>query len=73
MPPLDERPPQGDRRKRVAGVTERDEQEAPRLGLTTASQVFSQTSSASSRTIRTRAAGSTAIGVQISVPTPASR
>lgn len=60
-----ERSAERDRRESVAGVAERREQEALGLGA--------QIISASSRTIRTRAAGSADIGVRIIVPTPASR
>ena len=60
-----QRPPERDRRERVAGVAERGEQEAPRGAA--------QTSSARSRIMRLRSSGSNASGVQISVPTPASR
>ena len=55
-----------DRREDMPGGPEGGEEEAP-------PQRFAQTSSASSRIIFTRASGSKAIGVVMSVPTPASR
>ena len=51
--------------KGVARVAEGGEEEAPAL--------LAQSSSGSSRMIRLRSSGSTAIGVVMSVPTPASR
>ncbi len=59
-----QRPPEGDGRERVAGVAEGGEQD---------SQPGAQTSSASSRMIRERDSASNAIGVTMSVPTPAWR
>ena len=58
---------QRDRREGVARVAEGGEEvAAPRRGA-------AQTSSASSRIIALRGSGSTATGVVMSVPTPASR
>ena len=60
-----QRGPEGDGGKRVAGVAECRQQEAPRRGR--------QISSASSRIMRLRASGSKAMGEHTRVPTPASR
>ena len=65
MPARRELAAQRDRREGVARVPEGGEEEAAPLGA--------QTISASSRTMRLRSSGSNAIGVVMSVPTPASR
>ena len=59
-----QRPPERDGREGVAGVAEGGEEDA---------QLRAQTSSATSRTMRRRESASKAIGMTMSVPTPASR
>ena len=59
-----QRAPQRDRGERVPGIAEGGEQEAPPPA---------QRSSASSRRMRKRLSKSNAIGVIMSVPTPAAR
>jgi hypothetical protein len=61
---LDQRPAERDGREGMPGIAEGGKQKAPRR--------LCQTISARSRIMRLRASGSNAIGVQISVPTPAS-
>lgn len=70
-----QRPPEGDGRKRVAGVPKGGEQEAAGRPGTGRSRraVAAQTSSASVRSVRVRPSASDASGVTIRVPTPASR
>lgn len=78
MTPRHELAPQRDRRKRVAGLSEGRQQEAPRLGARRLRgdplrSSFAQSASASARMICERPSALGAIGLVISVPTPASR
>ncbi len=67
MAARDERPAEGDSGKGVAWVAERGEEDAPPGGL------LAQFSSATVRSMSARASAVCAIGVTISVPTPAER
>jgi len=66
VPPARQLGAEGYEREGMSRVSERGEEEPP-------PRSFAQTSSASSRTMRMRSSCSKAIGVIMSVPTPASR
>ena len=77
MPAPHERPPEGDGRKRMPRIPESGEEKAARRSTVPRSAVCglrsAQTISATARTISLRDSAVQAIGVIISVPTPASR
>lgn len=82
MSPGDERPPEGDGGEGVPRLSEGGEEKAapPAAGLGASAArrpsppaPVPQQSSARSRIMRFRTSGSRAMGVQMSVPTPASR
>ena len=65
--------PERDGRERVAGVTERGEQKPSPVLCPVPCALCAQTSSATARIISLRPSAVHAIGVIMSVPTPASR
>ena len=73
MPARGQRLPQGDRRERVPRVAECGEEEPSPVLCPVPCALGPQTSSATARIMSVRPSALQAIGVIISVPTPASR